>query len=198
MSISVRQKPCSRMENKKLLEKLSQMRKKFRGRQGQGQTGPGLCGGEGEGLAELQEEWKWSYHVRRQKKTQENPGSGSSNNKLPTTKDAWNFTSSSISDFSKILTSFTLYLNLLGSKLSSISAPSVSIAWLPCEHWTKTYFVCKWRRKKSSSLSLSHLTALGGCNFLHAVNTNSIQYTLIQFYFHFLLLKIFLLSRLQL
>ena len=103
-----------------------------------------------------------------------------------TSKDVWNFTSSSISDFSKILTFFTLYLNLLGSKLSSISATSVSIAWLPCEHWTKTYFVCKWRRKKSSSLSLSHLAVLGGCNFLHAVNTNSMQYTLIQFYFHFL------------
>ena len=29
---------------------------KFCGRQGKGQTGPGLCGGEGEGLAELQEE----------------------------------------------------------------------------------------------------------------------------------------------
>ena len=43
--------------------------------------------------------------------------------------------------------------------------------------------------KKCSSLSLSHLAVLGGCNFLHAVNTNSMHFaqcTLIQFYIHFL------------
>ena len=54
------------------------------------------------------------------------------------------------------------------------------------------------KKKKSSSLSLSHLAVLGGCNFLHAVNTNSMQYTLIQLHFHLFLLKIFLLSRRQL
>ena len=42
--------------------------------------------------------------------------------------------------------------------------------------------MCKWEQKNSSSLSLSHLAVLRGCNFLHAVNTNSMQYTLIQFY----------------